>query len=78
MATIKDVARLAGVSTYHRFSRNQQNTFVIPATQEKANKAVDELNYAPSAVARNEMQFNTYYRHACDSINKPLRSDRWC
>ncbi len=52
MATIKDVARLAGVSTTTVSHVINKTRFVAEATQEKVNKAVDELNYAPSAVAR--------------------------
>ncbi|BCL69325.1 HTH-type transcriptional repressor purR [Vibrio nigripulchritudo MADA3029] len=52
MATIKDVARLAGVSTTTVSHVINKTRFVAEATQEKVKKAVDELNYAPSAVAR--------------------------
>ncbi|USD66265.1 HTH-type transcriptional repressor PurR [Vibrio sp. SCSIO 43136] len=52
MATIKDVARLAGVSTTTVSHVINKTRFVAEATQEKVNKAVKELNYAPSAVAR--------------------------
>ncbi len=52
MATIKDVARLAGVSTTTVSHVINKTRFVAEATQEKVMNAVDELNYAPSAVAR--------------------------
>lgn len=52
MATIKDVARLAGVSTTTVSHVINKTRFVAEATQEKVMAAVDELNYAPSAVAR--------------------------
>lgn len=52
MATIKDVARLAGVSTTTVSHVINKTRFVAEGTQEKVMKAVDELNYAPSAVAR--------------------------
>ncbi|MGC9404210.1 MULTISPECIES: HTH-type transcriptional repressor PurR [Vibrio] len=52
MATIKDVARLAGVSTTTVSHVINKTRFVAETTQEKVNKAVEELNYAPSAVAR--------------------------
>ncbi|PFG45831.1 LacI family transcriptional regulator [Vibrio sp. ES.051] len=52
MATIKDVARLAGVSTTTVSHVINKTRFVAETTQEKVMKAVDELNYAPSAVAR--------------------------
>lgn len=52
MATIKDVARLAGVSTTTVSHVINKTRFVAEATQEKVMTAVKELNYAPSAVAR--------------------------
>ncbi|NLS11300.1 HTH-type transcriptional repressor PurR [Vibrio sp. SM6] len=52
MATIKDVARLAGVSTTTVSHVINKTRFVAEATQEKVMQAVNELNYAPSAVAR--------------------------
>ncbi|KJY83138.1 transcriptional regulator [Vibrio galatheae] len=52
MATIKDVARLAGVSTTTVSHVINKTRFVAEATQEKVMEAVTELNYAPSAVAR--------------------------
>ena len=52
MATIKDVARLAGVSTTTVSHVINKTRFVAEATQEKVLSAVKELNYAPSAVAR--------------------------
>ncbi|PSB89605.1 HTH-type transcriptional repressor PurR [Photobacterium damselae subsp. damselae] len=52
MATIKDVARMAGVSTTTVSHVINKTRFVAEATQKKVMAAVDELNYAPSAVAR--------------------------
>lgn len=52
MATIKDVARLAGVSTTTVSHVINKTRFVAETTQEKVKAAVQELNYAPSAVAR--------------------------
>ncbi|MBD1576721.1 MULTISPECIES: substrate-binding domain-containing protein [Vibrio] len=52
MATIKDVARIAGVSTTTVSHVINKTRFVAEATQERVMAAVDELNYAPSAVAR--------------------------
>ncbi|MGB2079213.1 MAG: HTH-type transcriptional repressor PurR [Vibrio sp.] len=52
MATIKDVARIAGVSTTTVSHVINKTRFVAEATQKKVMDAVDELNYAPSAVAR--------------------------
>ncbi len=52
MATIKDVARLAGVSTTTVSHVINKTRFVAEATQKKVWSAIDDLNYAPSAVAR--------------------------
>ena len=52
MATIKDVARMAGVSTTTVSHVINKTRFVAEATQKKVLAAVDDLNYAPSAVAR--------------------------
>lgn len=52
MSTIKDVARLAGVSTTTVSHVINKTRFVAEATQKKVQDAVEELNYAPSAVAR--------------------------
>ena len=52
MATIKDVARIAGVSTTTVSHVINKTRFVAEATQERVRAAVEELNYAPSAVAR--------------------------
>ena len=52
MATIKDVARLAGVSTTTVSHVMNKTRFVAENTTKKVAAAVDELNYAPSAVAR--------------------------
>ncbi|MDA9555991.1 substrate-binding domain-containing protein [Vibrio sp.] len=52
MATIKDVAKHAGVSTTTVSHVINKTRFVAEATQEKVLAAVKALNYAPSAVAR--------------------------
>ena len=52
MATIKDVAKLALVSTTTVSHVINKTRFVAEATQKRVWEAVDELNYAPSAVAR--------------------------
>jgi LacI family purine nucleotide synthesis repressor len=52
MATIKDVARIAGVSTTTVSHVINKTRFVAESTQEKVLEAVRSLNYAPSAVAR--------------------------
>lgn len=52
MATMKDVARLAGVSTSTVSHVINSNRFVSDAVRERVENAVKTLNYAPSAVAR--------------------------
>ncbi len=52
MATIKDVAELAGVSTATVSHVLNQTRFVASSTCERVWAAMQTLNYAPSAVAR--------------------------
>ncbi|CAE1151693.1 ribose operon transcriptional repressor RbsR [Serratia sp. Tan611] len=52
MATMKDVARLAGVSTSTVSHVINNNRFVSDAVRDKVMAAVEQLNYAPSALAR--------------------------
>ncbi len=52
MATMKDVAREAGVSTSTVSHVINNNRFVSEAIRDKVNAAIDRLNYAPSALAR--------------------------
>ena len=52
MPTMKDVARLAGVSTSTVSHVINRNRFVSEAVQKKVAAAVAALNYAPSALAR--------------------------
>ncbi|WP_114192802.1 ribose operon transcriptional repressor RbsR [Edaphovirga cremea] len=52
MATMKDVARLAGVSTSTVSHVINDNRFVSDAIRDKVKNAVKQLNYAPSALAR--------------------------
>ncbi|WP_370659788.1 ribose operon transcriptional repressor RbsR [Candidatus Pantoea floridensis] len=52
MATMKDVARLAGVSTSTVSHVINNNRFVSEQVREKVDQAIRELNYAPSALAR--------------------------
>lgn len=49
---MKDVARLAGVSTSTVSHVINNNRFVSDAIRDKVMKAVEQLNYAPSALAR--------------------------
>lgn len=52
MATMKDVARLAGVSTSTVSHVINDNRFVSEAVRKKVLQAVEQLNYSPSALAR--------------------------
>ncbi|MBC1186545.1 MULTISPECIES: ribose operon transcriptional repressor RbsR [Kluyvera] len=52
MATMKDVARLAGVSTSTVSHVINKDRFVSEAITEKVDAAIKTLNYAPSALAR--------------------------
>ncbi|WP_422386035.1 ribose operon transcriptional repressor RbsR [Izhakiella australiensis] len=52
MATMKDVARKAGVSTSTVSHVINNNRFVSEAVREKVEEAISALNYAPSALAR--------------------------
>ncbi|WP_459177466.1 ribose operon transcriptional repressor RbsR [Ewingella americana] len=52
MATMKDVARMAGVSTSTVSHVINNNRFVSEAIRDKVTAAIDSLNYAPSALAR--------------------------
>ncbi|OEE78512.1 substrate-binding domain-containing protein [Vibrio genomosp. F6] len=52
MATMKDVAKLAGVSSSTVSHVVNRSRFVSDEIAERVNNAVKELNYAPSALAR--------------------------
>ncbi|HDH9217727.1 TPA: ribose operon transcriptional repressor RbsR [Escherichia coli] len=52
MATMKDVARLAGVSTSTVSHVINNNRYVSEGIRKKVNDAIESLNYAPSALAR--------------------------
>ncbi|EOE1543994.1 MULTISPECIES: ribose operon transcriptional repressor RbsR [Providencia] len=52
MATMKDVARLAGVSTSTVSHVINQNRYVSESITVRVKNAIEELNYAPSALAR--------------------------
>ncbi len=60
MATIHDVAKLAGVSavTVSRVLNNSNR--VSPATQERVQRAIDELGYVPSVAARSLRSRQTF------------------
>ncbi|PAR41249.1 transcriptional repressor PurR [Vibrio metoecus] len=52
MATMKDIARLAGVSTSTVSHVINKSRFVSDEIAERVNNAAKQLNYAPSALAR--------------------------
>ena len=52
MATMKDIAKLAKVSTSTVSHVINKSRFVSDEIAERVNKAAKELNYAPSALAR--------------------------
>lgn len=52
MATIKDVAKRAGVSTTTVSHVINKTRFVAEETKAAVRAAIDELHYSPSAVAR--------------------------
>lgn len=58
MATIKDVAKVAGVSTTTVSHVINKTRFVAPETEKLVLQAIQELNYSPSAVARS-LKINT-------------------
>mgnify|MGYP002685417852 CR=1 FL=1 len=51
MATMKDVARLASVSIATVSATLSGASFVSPALKERVLAAIDELGYAPNAIA---------------------------
>lgn len=58
MATIKDVAKMAGVSTTTVSHVINKTRFVAKETEESVLLAIKQLNYSPSAVARS-LKVNT-------------------
>ncbi|WP_282175800.1 substrate-binding domain-containing protein [Vibrio nereis] len=52
MATMKDIAKLAGVSTSTVSHVINKSRYVSEEISERVNKAAQELNYTPSALAR--------------------------
>lgn len=62
MATMKDVARLAGVSTSTVSHVINKDRFVSEAISAKVEAAIKELNYAPSALARS-LKLNQTHNH---------------
>lgn len=79
MATMKDVARLAGVSTSTVSHVINKDRFVSEAITAKVEAAIKELNYAPSALARSLKlnQTHTIGMLITASTN-PFYSENWC
>lgn len=59
-STVKDVARLAGVSTATVSRVINGNYFVSPLTENKVQSAIEELSYVPNSVARSLKNDNTH------------------
>ena len=87
MATIKDVAKLAGVGVGTASRVLSGNGSVAPATAEKVRKVIAELNFRPSLAARSLMTGasqtigvyipflkGTYYTTVLQVIDKTLRA----
>ncbi|CCJ94832.1 Ribose operon repressor [Cronobacter malonaticus 681] len=70
---MKDVARLAGVSTSTVSHVINKDRFVSEAIRLRVEDAIRTLNYAPSALAREpEAQPDPYHRDADHRKLKPL------
>lgn len=72
MATMKDIARLAGVSTSTVSHVINKSRFVSDEIAERVNNAAQQLNYAPplSRVASNEPHQNHW--HVSDHLDQPI------
>lgn len=66
MSTMKDVARLAGVSTSTVSHVINNNRFVSEGVREKVEQAIRHLNYALCAGAQSENQSDAHDRYASD------------
>jgi DNA-binding LacI/PurR family transcriptional regulator len=60
MATIKDVAKLAGVSPSTVSRVLADNRRISPATKERVKKIMTELNYHPNMIARSLIKRSSY------------------
>ena len=77
MATMKDVARLAGVSTSTVSHVINKDRFVSEAITAKVEAAIKELNYAPSALARSLKLNQTHtIGMLITASTKPIQN--WC
>ena len=75
---MKDVARLAGVSTSTVSHVINKDRFVSEAITAKVEAAIKELNYAPSALARS-LKLNQTHRHVdhCQYQSFLFRTGAW-
>lgn len=77
MATMKDVARLAGVSTSTVSHVINKDRFVSEAITAKVEAAIKELNYAPSALARS-LKLNQTHTIGMLITASTLSIQNWC
>lgn len=73
---MKDVARLAGVSTSTVSHVINKDRFVSEAITAKVEAAIKELNYAPSALARSLKLNQTHIDH-CQYQSFLFRTGAW-
>lgn len=66
MSTMKDVARLAGVSTSTVSHVINNNRFVSEGVREKVEQAIRHLNYAPLRWRASENQSDAHDRYVAD------------
>ena len=70
---MKDVARMAGVSTSTVSHVINNDRFVSEAITAKVDAAIKELNYAPSALARSlKLNQDAHHRHADHGQYQPF------
>jgi len=60
MASIKDVAKAAGVSVTTVSRTINNNPYISPATKERVLKAIKDLNYSPNSMAKGLSSNNSY------------------
>ena len=86
MATIKDVAKMAGVSTTTVSHVINKTRFVAEETEKLVLQAIQDLKYSPSAVARS-LKVNTtksignYWGCRIPTMTMmttPVRDASWC
>lgn len=75
---MKDVARLAGVSTSTVSHVINQNRYVSESVTSRVKSAIEQLNYAPSALARSlKMNRTNTIGMLLTASNNPFML-RWC